>query len=573
MPPDLTPPDLKVVAVVGCQRSGTSLTGQILGAHPQALLIDEEDGLYDWFHAWAAGGSDASKLFAAVIDRARQKYARPQLRFEQARDGAWRPARGVTHLVLKAPNLTYAWAALAALPTSVSVAYPVRDPRSVVASMGRLSGIPMVENQARLLRRHQALAREFAAELELLDSAGTPVEVRRAMVWRIKSSLQPRFEAAGLSLFGFRYEDLVSDKEAICRRLAEVVGLGFDPELLVHEQSYTDIGPGLAVRFRPVDRLSIRRWEDELSAPQAAAILRTAGEPAIRFGYVEQSDVPRPRRDPGIPDWVLRAPVILTGRGGSGTRLLSDLAGGCGVFLGNHVTASGDGMEWVNLIYQMAVDWLANGRSDPERFRSAWDAALIGRAREVLSAGAWRPPAPWGWKLPETMIVAQTLCQVFNRSRLIHLVRHPVTSAFRRAHVTSRASNPVGNAVLVHAYREAGRDPASIPGEPIHMRNALTWLFQVRSVMRLGREDLGPSRYLELRFEDIGRDPRAAAGRVAAFCGATAIGPLPAVDAARASKLKADPSEIAQVWALCAEAAEALGYGPDLPAAVDMTVS
>ena len=30
-----------LVFIVGCQRSGTTLTGQILGAHPNAILLDE----------------------------------------------------------------------------------------------------------------------------------------------------------------------------------------------------------------------------------------------------------------------------------------------------------------------------------------------------------------------------------------------------------------------------------------------------------------------------------------------------------------------------------------------------
>lgn len=39
----------KIVVIAGCQRSGTTLVGQVLGAHPKAILIDETDGLYDWF--------------------------------------------------------------------------------------------------------------------------------------------------------------------------------------------------------------------------------------------------------------------------------------------------------------------------------------------------------------------------------------------------------------------------------------------------------------------------------------------------------------------------------------------
>ena len=36
----------RITIVTGCQRSGTTLTGQILGAHPSAFLIDETDELY-----------------------------------------------------------------------------------------------------------------------------------------------------------------------------------------------------------------------------------------------------------------------------------------------------------------------------------------------------------------------------------------------------------------------------------------------------------------------------------------------------------------------------------------------
>lgn len=33
--------DLHIVVIAGSQRSGTTLVGQILGSHPNALLIDE----------------------------------------------------------------------------------------------------------------------------------------------------------------------------------------------------------------------------------------------------------------------------------------------------------------------------------------------------------------------------------------------------------------------------------------------------------------------------------------------------------------------------------------------------
>ena len=36
--------ELPILIIAGCQRSGTTLTGQILGAHSKTFLVDEFDG-------------------------------------------------------------------------------------------------------------------------------------------------------------------------------------------------------------------------------------------------------------------------------------------------------------------------------------------------------------------------------------------------------------------------------------------------------------------------------------------------------------------------------------------------
>jgi hypothetical protein len=53
---------------------------------------------------------------------------------------------------------------------------------------------------------------------------------------------------------------------------------------------------------------------------------------------------------------VTEAAGIFTGRGGSGTRLLSELAAAAGTFIGNDVNKMGDSVEWVDLIYRMVVE-------------------------------------------------------------------------------------------------------------------------------------------------------------------------------------------------------------------------
>ncbi len=552
-----------LIAVVGCQRSGTSLTGQILGAHPAAVLIDEDDGLYPWIRAWAAGRADALTLYDDVIAKARLKYAPRTGKFEHEPDGRWRLAPHVSRLVLKAPNLTFDWDLLKGLPTPVSVVYPVRDPRAVVASMARMVRRAIPEKQAGLLRANPALAADLADALQVIEDPEAPHLVRLAEVWRVKSSLADRFAGAGLPTFRFRYEDLIADKEDVCRRLAEATGLGFAPELLAHERAYTDVGQGLTLRFRPVDSFSVRRWEDALNDDDVRAVMGVAGQTAARLGYVGGAPAPRPRRDPAIGDDDLAAPIILAGRGGSGTRLISELARAADIHLGERITKSGDSLDWLNLIYEMAVDRLTSERDGAAAFEVRWRAPLLGRAREVLSGESWRPGRPWGWKLPENSIVAGALTSAFTRSRLVHLVRHPLSSAFRRTHVTSRGSNPVGRAMLHRAYLAAGRDPALTDEDPPHLHNALTWLFQVREVMTVGRERLGPDRYLELRFEDLCRDPEAAARLFGAFCGGPAPVAAPRIDARRAAMGEPDHAEVGRIWDLCAETAGALGYGRD----------
>ena len=53
---------------------------------------------------------------------------------------------------------------------------------------------------------------------------------------------------------------------------------------------------------------------------------------------------------------ILDSPVILLGKGGGGSRLLSLLASDCGVFLGNDVNISGDCMDMVIAIYQSVIE-------------------------------------------------------------------------------------------------------------------------------------------------------------------------------------------------------------------------
>jgi hypothetical protein len=270
-----------VVAVVGCQRSGTTLIGQLVGAHPAALLVDETDGLYPWFCNDAHHERDA----ADVLWRARAKYRDADSRVRRI-DGAVHLADGVDTLILKAPNLTYDEAALAALPVPTTVVYTVRDPRAVVASMARLSEIDFVANQLRLLDQRGPLAIRYREERQVMIDDEQPSWIRRAVTWKVKSGRLLDFRHAGLPAHLVRYEDLVRDPDAVLFPVFAGSDLNDPVDTSRACMVYQGFGPGGTDRTRAVDRRSLTTWSDALDPEQAHAVLNAASPLASRLGYV-----------------------------------------------------------------------------------------------------------------------------------------------------------------------------------------------------------------------------------------------------------------------------------------------
>lgn len=264
----------KLVVVAGCQRSGTTLTGQIIGAHPNAFLIDEGEGLYDWFHSTDNDLKVSGEKLSAMLQKADTKYKASHSRLNIDPENRVSMKENISHLVLKAPNLTYSFSRLAELSIPVSVIYPRRDPRAVVASMTKLSGIDMVGNQCRLIRKNEALAIEFSSELSQIQQAEIPNYIKRAIIWRIKNSLSQKFIDANIPTFNFDYEDLVEDKKTYCSKLADHAGLKPNSSMEEHESVYHGMGPGGTNRTRSIDTKSTFLWKKTLTKQQGNDIIR-----------------------------------------------------------------------------------------------------------------------------------------------------------------------------------------------------------------------------------------------------------------------------------------------------------
>lgn len=273
-----------MVVVVGCQRSGTTLTGQILGTNPNAVLIDEFDGLYDWFHSVLDGDPNADQLTSLMLKKSAAKYQNPEERFV-LKDGKYGLSDAINLLVLKAPNLTYDFKKLATMSERVDIIYPVRDPRAVVASMERLSNINFVDNQIKLIEQKPWIRTICKQELNVLNDRNQPDWIRAANVWKIKSGLAPDFQNAGLSVFSFRYEDLVSEPDKWVRKMSVFCDYDFQVERQEKSNVYLGLGPGDTDRGRTVDETGVASWKGQMGSTKAAEILAAAGRLAGKFNY------------------------------------------------------------------------------------------------------------------------------------------------------------------------------------------------------------------------------------------------------------------------------------------------
>lgn len=537
---------IQTVLIVGCQRSGTTLLGQILGSHPNAVLIDEDDGATALALALCASGSLDPDLLGPALLRARAKYREGSRISADGELGS-----GITHLVLKAPNATYSLEALQQLAQPPRLLFAVRDARDVVASIARLPHISMVANQARRIRANPAAAQRFSRDLERLEDPDLATHVGSAIVWRVKNSYHEPFTSAPLDAMLVRYEDLVSDTSKACERVYPHVGLP-QPMQSRHEDVMRGMGPGLTSRARPVDAASVQRWQRSLTPTQEEQIWAETGDLMQTLGYVR---TPATRPASSVPQDVLTSPIIVTGRGGSGTRLLSVVMQQLGVFMGNRLNQSADSIEWVDLIYEMAIKRMAANRAPP----ASWKEELHARAAGVLDKGAWTIGTPWGWKLPESMLVLPELAEAHPGAVFVHLVRDPLDTCLRRTHMTSRTGNPIGDATLGAAYRQLGwqRSPAQ---DPDHLRNAASWVMQV-GAMRAHVAASG-HRCLELTYEQLIGNPQSAADRLSAFlCMDPVTVDLP-VDFNRARQWSPGDPRASEVWEICGEVASLYGYCP-----------
>jgi len=221
-------------------------------------------------------------------------------------------------------------------------------------------------------------------------------------------------------------------------------------------------------------------------------------------------------------------PLVISGTGGSGTRVLAKAALDAGCYLGDTVNIALDCTAFTSMWgrpFSPEVLRRVSGRMmRPDELFGASLPRYVARGTHPLSESersvlvddllrrlAWllrnrpSPDAPWGWKFPGSIHYLPLFDEVFPRMRFIHLVRDGRDMAFSK------------NQIQLRGYGRLfiGSDADELP-EPV--RSALLWNRMNMDAARYGRAAMG-ERYLVVRFEDLCADPAQELSRVWRFMG------------------------------------------------------
>ena len=192
----------------------------------------------------------------------------------------------------------------------------------------------------------------------------------------------------------------------------------------------------------------------------------------------------------------IESPVVLMGRGHSGTRVLSWICAHLGINLGaDEDSKAGDVSDesFQHEIKIIALKSLEITRTDQVK---PAEVRRFQRAVYRYYAGLGKPAGLWGWKFPETYLIGPSVAAACPRARFIHILRDGRDIAFKQ-HLTDNPAKKLGRAVLKKTNGLERRR---------HLQAALSWAFQVDHFEKF-RESLPTNRVFNLTFEQLCQRP------------------------------------------------------------------
>jgi hypothetical protein len=252
-----------VAFVTGCARSGTSILGELIGAHPDVEYRHEAHGVWKL----AGPSSDGSHRLGAA-DATPEVVRRVRKRFR---------ARTAVRLVIeKNPRTMVRIPFIHAVFPHAKVVHVVRDGRDVACSL--MPGIGGNE------WRH---VRPPGWERLMADEHGA---VRCAKAWRaiVELALDDLQHVTHLTV---RYEDLVRVPSSVAGAILEFLELPPEPAVdafcaRIQNETAGSYQPSKQQKwFRNDHSLRVGRWRENLSGTEARAVERIVAPLMDRLGY------------------------------------------------------------------------------------------------------------------------------------------------------------------------------------------------------------------------------------------------------------------------------------------------
>lgn len=262
------------------------MIGACLGAHPNAVLLNENDGVYDWLYSLMGFDNlmgvrefsvDPDRQFTDLVARARHKYlpnkGKRFTQFGQIDDTQ------VTHLILQAPDMIWHWNTFRDYFADPFIVLTRRDLRAISASILKMvKRFPWyITDALRWIDETVGLGNQRSYETEILRDNQQPMLLRMACLAKIKTRLIVQWVGDGYRHKIVDYEDFVQEPMTETTQILLGAVLEWSESNLdqcVHyNASYRNHG-----RFncRPIDTKSVDKWRGQISDEQARRIMQIA---------------------------------------------------------------------------------------------------------------------------------------------------------------------------------------------------------------------------------------------------------------------------------------------------------
>ena len=257
-------PALKVIFLVGFPRSGTTLTEQILEAHPYIVASHELPVLSDLAQKTGTVIGRSFRYPDDVTSLSRDEILRLRNTYRQSMQSALEsPPAEHQFLLDKLPLNVIHLGLIARLFPEARILLALRDPRDVCLSC-----------YMQTFEMNPAMT-QF---LNLEDTA--------KFYQTVMGLLLHYRDVLGIDMLTTRYEDIVDDFEGTARRMLDYLGLGWDPAVLQYHRAaqtrrvYT---PSYQAVTQPIYQRARGKWR--AYAAQLHPVLPRLDSLVRRFGY------------------------------------------------------------------------------------------------------------------------------------------------------------------------------------------------------------------------------------------------------------------------------------------------